>query len=187
MHMDMKDDANEVANNLENAYHSINQTEDMRVRKTIMGLLIPSDLDVIHIGAHSIHIFIRQDDTTFRIQGGICELNQQFDLLEPPHQRQIATCIKWLSCRLPPSLQTFAVIGDGVQALCPPQVELEQHMFCLREDFIRFAQHIAFQEARILQTNPIGDSNCLQKDVALHCVILAGLFKSGASKFMPYF
>lgn len=164
------------------------RTEDSleALKKAISGTDIPSHLDVIHVGESHIHIFSSTTETPYFIPNGILDLNQQFNLRKAPQQRQIAMCIKWLSCRLPPSLQTFACIGNGLTALRHSPIELEQDLYCLRDDFILFAQQTSLQEIQTLAADSPSRPAWVQEVIALHCVILAGLFKSGASKFMPY-
>lgn len=166
--------------------HETNENSLEALQKAISGTEIPSHLDVIHVGESHIHIFSSTSETPYAIPNGILDLNQQFSLRKSPNQRQIAMCIKWLSCRLPPTLQTFACIGTGLTALRYSQIELEQDLYCLRDDFILFAQQTALQEVQTPTSDSPSKPAWVQEVVALHCVILAGLFKSGASKFMPY-
>lgn len=168
-----------LTSNLEHVEHG---TEDhlVALRKAVWSTKIPNHLDIIHVGEHHIHIFSSSVETPYVIPNGILDLNRQFHLRKAPNQRQIALCIKWLSCRLPPTLQTFACIGRGLRTLQQSPIELEHDLYCLREDFLLFAQRIALQEVHALT------ADFSHEVVAIHCVILAGLFKSGASKFMPH-
>ncbi|NQX63504.1 hypothetical protein [Paenibacillus qinlingensis] len=156
------------------------------LKKAVWAAAIPDHLDIIHVGEQHIHIFSSSVEAPYVIPNGILDLNHQFNLKKAPNQRQIALCIKWLSCRLPPTLQTFACIGRGLHALQHSPIELEQDLYCLREDFLLFAQQIALQEIHTLSAEYPAKPDWLQEVVALHCVILAGLFKSGASRFMPH-
>ncbi len=168
--------------------HAEHETEDhlVALKKAVWAADIPNHLDIIHVGEDHIHIFSSTVETPYVIPGGILDLNHQFNLRKAPNQRQIALCIKWLSCRLPPTLQTFACIGRGLHALQQSPIELEQNLYCLREDFLLFAQQMALQEVHTFAADSPSKPVWVQEVVALHCVILAGLFKSGASKFMPH-
>ncbi|KRE99857.1 hypothetical protein ASG89_27420 [Paenibacillus sp. Soil766] len=163
-------------------------TEDhlAALKKAIWAAEIPNHLEIIHVGENHIHIFSSSLETLHVIPIGILDLNRQFNLQKAPNQRQIALCIKWLSCRLPPTLQTFACIGRGLHALQQSPIELEQDRYCLREDFLLFAQQMTLQEAHAFAADFPSRPVWAEDIVALHCVILAGLFKSGATKFMPH-
>jgi hypothetical protein len=168
--------------------HTEHGTEDhlVALKKAAWAAGIPNHLDIIHVGENHIHILSSSLETLHVIPNGILDLNHQFNLRKAPNQRQIALCIKWLSCRLPPTLQTFACIGSGLHALQQSAIELEQDRYCLREDFLLFAQQLALQEFHTFAANSPSKPVWVQEVIALHCVILAGLFKSGASKFMPH-
>ncbi|OAS15853.1 hypothetical protein [Paenibacillus oryzisoli] len=165
-----------------NPEHVEHGTDDhlVTLKQGVWSTKVPNHLDIIHVGENHIHIFSSSIETPYVIPTGILDLNHQFHLRKAPNQRQIALCIKWLSCRLPPTLQTFACIGRGLHALQQSPIELEQDLYCLREDFLLFAQQIALQEIHALA------AEFAQEVIAIHCVILAGLFKTGASKFLPH-
>lgn len=163
-----------------------NEDHLVALKKAVSAAGIPNHLDIIHVGENHIHIFSSSLEPPYVIPNGILDLNHQFNLRRAPNQRQIALCIKWLSCRLPPTLQTFACIGRGLRALQQSPIELEQDLYCLREDFLLFAQQMALQEVHTFAAEYPAKPVWMQEVVAIHCVILAGLFKSGASKFMPH-
>jgi hypothetical protein len=176
----------EVCRNLRIAYRTISQKEEADLlKKAIADSDIPSHFDVINVGGGSIQIITNECEAPYLIPFGISDLNQQFNLLGPPHQRQIATCIKWLSCRLPASLELFAYTGGEKTYLRHFQLELEQDLYCLRSDFTLLARQLAALDLQALEANSPFDPKWMRGDIASNCVVLAGLIKSGTTKFMP--
>ncbi|NOU86472.1 exopolyphosphatase [Paenibacillus sp. LMG 31460] len=176
----------EVCRNLRIAYRTISQKEEADLlKKAIAESDIPSDLDVINAGGGSIQIITSESEAPYLIPFGISDLNQQFNLLGPPDQRQIATCIKWLSCRLPTSLEQFAYTGGEKTYLRHFQIELEDDLYCHRSDFTQLTRQLAAQDLQTLEANSPFDPKWMRGAIASNCVVLAGLIKSGASKFMP--
>ncbi|SDN42531.1 hypothetical protein SAMN04487897_102873 [Paenibacillus sp. yr247] len=110
----------EVCRNLKIAYRTIGQKEAAEMlKKAIAESDIPNHLDVINADGDSIQIITNVCEAPYQIPFGISDLNQQFNLLGPPNQRQIATCIKWISSRLPATLEKFAYTGKNVSASFP--------------------------------------------------------------------
>lgn len=176
----------EVCRNLRIAYRTISQKEEADLlKKAIAESDIPSDLDVINAGGGSIQIITSESEAPYLIPFGISDLNQQFNLLGPPEQRQIATCIKWLSCRLPASLEQFAYTGGEKTYLRHFQIEFEDDLYCQRNDFTLLTRQLAAQDLQTLEANSPFDPKWMRGAIASNCVVLAGLIKSGATKFMP--
>ncbi|RTE11758.1 hypothetical protein [Paenibacillus whitsoniae] len=177
----------DVSHHLRSAYRTMYQKEETElVKQAIAAMKLPRELDVIHAGDNSIQIFTVNNDTPYYISSGLSDLNQQFDLLQAPHHRQIATCIKWLSCRFPTSLGSFVFIGKTSFLLRHSQIELEEGLYCLRHDFIPFAQKIALQPLEELEANSPFSPAWMRGSLASNCIVLAALIKSGAPRFMPY-
>ncbi|MDD9267013.1 hypothetical protein ACFPES_08185 [Paenibacillus sp. GCM10023248] len=176
----------EICRNLRIAYRTISQKEEAELlRKAIAESDIPSHLDVIHAGSGSIQIITHECEAPYLIPFGISDLNQQFNLLCPPHQRQITTCIKWLSSRFPATLGPFAYTGGEKTYLKHFQIELEQDLYCLRSDFTLFTKQLAMLDLGSLEANSPFDPNWMRGAIASNCIVLAGLIKSGTAKFMP--
>lgn len=176
----------EVCRNLRIAYRTISQKEEADLlKKAIAESDIPSDLDVINARGGSIQIITSESEAPYLIPFGISDLNQQFNLLGPPDQRQITTCIKWLSCRLPASLEQFAYTGGEKTYLRHFQIELEDDLYCQRNDFTQLTRQLAAQDLQTLEANSPFDPKWMRGAIASNCVVLAGLIKSGATKFMP--
>ncbi|MBP1965956.1 exopolyphosphatase [Paenibacillus aceris] len=176
----------EICNNLRIAYRTISQKEEAELlRKAISQSDIPSHLDVINAGNSSIQIITKECEAPYLIPFGIADLNQEFHLLKPPHQRQITTCIKWLSSRLPASLGQFAFTGGEKTYLRHFQIELDQDLYCSRSDFTLLARQLALLDLPALEANSPLDPKWMRSAIASNCVVLAGLIKSGTNKFMP--
>ncbi|NQX68589.1 exopolyphosphatase [Paenibacillus alba] len=176
----------QICKNLHIAYRTISQKEEAELlRRAVAASDIPSDLDVINVGGGSIQIMTRDSEEPYLIPFGISDLNHQFQLLEPPLYRQIATCIKWLSCRLPATLKTFAFTGGERAYLKHFEVELEQDLYCLSSDFNSLARQLAALDLSDLEANSPFDPKWMRGAVASNCIVLAGLIKSGSTKFLP--
>ncbi|MCY9661254.1 hypothetical protein P5G65_01235 [Paenibacillus chondroitinus] len=176
----------EICRNLRIAYRTISQKEEAELlRKAISESDIPSHLDVINVGGGSIQIITKECEAPYLIPFGISDLNQEFQLLGAPHQRQITTCIKWLSSRLPASLGPFAYTGGEKTYLRHFDIELEQDLYCSRSDFTQLTRQLALLELSALENNSPFDPKWMRGAIASNCVVLAGLIKSGAGKFMP--
>ncbi|NOV01737.1 Ppx/GppA phosphatase family protein [Paenibacillus planticolens] len=176
----------EICRNLRIAYRTISQKEEAELlRRAISQSDIPSHLDVINVGSGSIQIITKECEAPFLIPFGTSDLNQEFHLLKPPHQRQITTCIKWLSTRLPASLEQFAFTGGAKTYLRHFQIELEQDLYCSRSDFTQLTRRLAACDLSDLEADSPFDPKWMRNAIASNCVVLAGLIKSGTSKFMP--
>ncbi len=135
----------------------------------------------------AISIFsVPTSETPYFIPNGILDLNHQFNLRKAPHQRQIATVYQMAFLSPTAFLTDFRLYRQRTNRSATFAIELEQDLYCLRDDFILFAQQTSLQEIQTLAADSPSKTAWVQEDIALHCVILAGLFKSGASKFMPY-
>lgn len=176
----------EICRNLRIAYRTISQKEEAELlRKAIADSDIPTHLDVINAGGGSIQIITHECEAPYLIPFGITDLNQQFNLLGSPHQRQITTCIKWLSCRFPASLEQFAYTNGQKTYLKHFQIELEQDLYCPRSDFTLLTKQLALMDLSHLEANSPFDPKWMRGAIASNCIVLAGLIKSGTAKFMP--
>lgn len=176
----------DVCRNLRIAYRTMSQKEEASLMKqAVVDSDIPNHLDVIHAQGDSIHVITGASENPYLISFGIADLNQQFNLLGAPDQRQIATCVKWLSCRLPASLEQFVYTGGQKTYLRHFQIEIEQNLYCHRCDFTLLTKQLASMDIQELEANSPFDPAWMHRAIASNCVVLAGLIKSGTSKFMP--
>ncbi|GGA12761.1 exopolyphosphatase, putative [Paenibacillus marchantiophytorum] len=176
----------EICENLQIAYRTISQEEEADLlKKAIAESDIPNHLDVLHVGGGGIQMITRDSEAPYMIPFGISDLNQQFQLLESPSHRQIATCIKWLSSRLPVTLKTFAYTGGEKTYVQHFGIELEQDLYCLSSDFTLLARRLAAMELPALEARSPFDPKWMRGVIASNCIVLAGLIKSGSTKFMP--
>lgn len=176
----------EVCRNLRIAYSTISQKgEAARMKQAILDSDIPNHLDIIHVEGDSINVITGAIEAPYLIPFGIADLNQQFNLLGTPDQRQIATCVKWLSCRLPASLQQFVFTGGQKTYLRHFQIELDHDVYCHRSDFSEFAGQLASMDIHELEANSPFDPAWMHGAIASNCIVLASLIKSGINKFMP--
>lgn len=176
----------EICMNLRIAYSTISQKKEAAwMKQAILASDIPQHLDIIHVEGDSIHVITGESEAPYLIPFGIADLNQQFNLLGAPDQRQIATCVKWISCRLPASLQPFVYTGGQKTCLRHFKIELEHDLYCHRSDFSEFAGQLAAMDIQQLEANSPLDTTWMHRAIASNCVVLASLIKSGASKLMP--
>ncbi|TXK84483.1 exopolyphosphatase [Paenibacillus sp. N3.4] len=177
---------NEVCNNLRIAYRTISQKEEAELlMRTIADSDIPVELDVMNIGGGSIQIITRTSEVPYFLPFGISDLNQQFGLLKAPNKRQVSLCVKWVTSRMPPSLNTFAYTGGEKTFLRHFNIELEEDLYCQRGDLIALTERLAGMEMTALEAQSPFDPHWMHGALASNCIVLAGLIRSGASRFMP--
>jgi hypothetical protein len=139
--------------------------------------------DVINVGGGSIQI-IHSTGESRLLQFGIVDLNEKFNLLGDPVDRNLAGCTEFILGELPKALGPFVYTGGELTYLLHFDVPLVDGR-CHRNAFISLAQRLErLPVDQLMQDSPY-DPKWMKGAIASNCIVRALLDRSGTEAFVP--